>query len=440
MKECTLLHMGDIHYPDIDKDKCPVDLKDPQFPERLEGIFTKKSYSIILQELLEEVHKDEKSPIAILISGDLTTYGDMEIYQNCLSSMKKRIPGEFCKKAKPQRLFIVPGNHDIDRTLFSESSLAPKFEPIIKALKANGFPEIPFPTVKMEELSVNSSGELFIISINSCWGCGERRHYPERIKDALSKLFDYPEEKDAKEEIMKLCYENIDTPIFSDEDINKVVKSIESIDGHCLPVIITHHNLLPQRAPRVAIYTELINSGHMRERLLQLDRPIIYLHGHIHDDPIEIIRSPRYKNSCLICISAPLLMPNKRYQSPKSGFNKIRIIYEDQGTPIGCEITLFRLADAGDKVDKKTERVSFLDPAHSEPFADVNDKKILNFIPSKEIYLKDLKTEIEKNEGESFEIAEIEKRIDALSWLGLVEYTRRNEKTIEIRKVRRLIP
>ncbi len=36
---------------------------------------------------------------------------------------------------------------------------------------------------------------------------------------------------------------------------------------------------------RIAPYTEVVNGGNVRRRLTNCGKPVVYLHGHIHDDP-----------------------------------------------------------------------------------------------------------------------------------------------------------
>jgi hypothetical protein len=453
LKECTLLHIGDIHFKDIDKEERPVDLKDQQFPQKLGRILSPGICDTILKCLFKEI---EKSPQAILISGDLTSHGCMKFYKECLSFFKSRIPPRFFEKSPYQRLFIVPGNHDVDKAKFSEYSLDPKFQPMIKALKDQGFPEIPFPRIKTEELSVDSFGKVLIVAINSCMGCGEKRYLPEGIKNKLFELLEESEKEYEKveEEVRSVWYENIDTPIFMTEDIDAAVDLIQSAEETCMPVILAHHNLLPQRRPRVAMYTELINSGYMREKLLKSNRPIIYLHGHIHDNPIEIIHSSKYEKARLICISAPLLVPNKIYKKEKVGFNIIRILYGHHNIPIGCEITLYTIFN--DDVDIRKDRIPFWNLPNSKVLADEKERKILEYVPGNEIYFGELLSKLEEEgeffnvkksgghaneleqEGESSRIKELEEYINALSWLGLVEYEKRDE-CIVMRTVKRLV-
>ena len=415
MKEIDLLQIGDIHYDNIDTLERQVDNKDKQFPQKFDSFFPRKSYETIIIELMEEI---EHSPLAILISGDLSTYGEIQGYKDCLAFLKERIPPNFFRSEPFHKLFIVPGNHDIDRELFSEESFLPKFKPLHDALEEKKFPEIPISKVKIEEIN---KGNILMISINSCIGCCERRYYPDEIKNALTKLLD---EKKEDVELMELCYEKIDTPLISTEDVESVIRKIKSYgdNNKYLPIILTHHNLLPQKRPRIAMYTELINSGYVRERLLMLNRPIIYLHGHIHDDAIEIITSSKYETSKIICISAPLLFPNKIFESMKCGFNKIKIIYGSHETPIGCEITYYRMNAGIMEIDK--QRIRFWDPPNTKALIAKDEKTVLISI-GEETYLGDLKEEVNRN-GNNFSNEEIEKIVDRLSWLGLVEYSQKS--------------
>ena len=372
LKGITLLHIGDIHYDYIDKDDRPIDGKDLQFPESLDEILPEESYQVIINSFMHEI---EEAPLAILLSGDLSTRGKIESYKDCLHFLRKRIRPDYFNSAPFQKLFIVPGNHDIDRGKISEQSLYLKFKPIQEALEEKSFPEIPVPDLKTEKLCQDLACNILVISINSCIGCGERRYYPEKIRDAISKSLDCNEEDKDDEELMELCYEVIDTPVIKDEDVDKMIHCIQSYGEDLLPIILTHHNLLPQKRPRIAMYTELLNSGDIRERLLMLNRPIIYLHGHLHDDPIEIIQSPRHEKAKIICISAPLLFPNTKDETKKFGFNKIKIICGEYGIPIGCKITYHRPIEVN--VDKKEERIRFRDPPDTIALATQEEKDIL---------------------------------------------------------------
>lgn len=422
-----MLHIGDIHYKNLDKESRLVDIKDSQFPDVLNSVLPEPDYQTVIADFMCEI---EKSPAAILLSGDLSSYGNIEYYKKCLEFLKDRIPHDFFASDGVQKLFIVPGNHDIDRDQISEDSLHNKFEPIQKALREANFPEMPVNGAKFEELHTefkslpsDTSCRILMININSCIGCGERRYYPDRIKKALSELLDGNEVNDDTKFIVD--YDQIDTPAVDIQDLKNVIRRIESCNDQLLPIILTHHNLLPQKRPRVAMYTELLNSGYIRERLLMLNRPIIYLHGHLHDDPIEVIQSPKYAEAKIICISAPLLFPIVGDDTKKFGFNVIKIVVGKYGVPIGCKITHRQIKSS----NEKEERIRFWEPAKTSTLASSYEKNILRCInecKKEEIYLADLTDYINKKDGGNQSIEEIEESIDQLSWLGLLHYENRN--------------
>jgi hypothetical protein len=397
------------------------------------SVLPKPIIQTILKDLIKELNQDPKG---IFICGDLTTYGDLSVYNDCLTFLKNRILLTFFKNKSDTKIFIVPGNHDIDRNLVKESSLDPKFIPISTALSNNGFPNIPHPHIIVECYPKKSKNKILVLAVNSCLGCGEKIYYPAGIKNELSKLIDY-KKKGKKEEIFKdIRFDTLDSPLIQTEDIEKIVESIKSCNN-CLPIIITHHNLLPQRTPRIDIYTELINSGYLRNSLLELNRPILFLHGHVHDDPIEIIQSCKNKDARIICISSPLLFPSLKYTKSKIGFNKIRIVFGKYNTPIGCEVSLFRL----DKVDHwKSEviRIPLRNPQRSIVFADDESKKILRLIEN-QLYVADLIEKYKKKYNNSISNKNLTDCLDQLNWLGYIEYEP-NDASLESGNITRVIP
>ena len=96
-----------------------------------------------------------------------------------------------------------------------------------------------------------------------------------------------------------------DAPFLDVTAIEGVINHVEKNDVQ-LPIILTHHNLIPQRIPRVAIFPEMLNSGHVRDRIAAIGPPVIYIHGHIHDDPIDVISNPsNFEQVGVVSISAP---------------------------------------------------------------------------------------------------------------------------------------
>jgi hypothetical protein len=86
--------------------------------------------------------------------------------------------------------------------------------------------------------------------------------------------------------------------------------------------------------PRIAHYSEFINGGAVRTKLLNFDRPLIYLHGHLHTSPIEVVRVPDRARSAIISISAPLF---------RDGYNVIEVAFNQDAVPLGCRVIAYRL-------------------------------------------------------------------------------------------------
>jgi len=87
---------------------------------------------------------------------------------------------------------------------------------------------------------------------------------------------------------------------------------------------------------------------------MQLARPVIYLHGHIHEAVVEVINGGYLDGTAtdtsqpVVSISAPLL---------QDGYNKIEVHFDRQGKPIG-------LAVSSVEVNKATGSIA----AFREPF------------------------------------------------------------------------
>ena len=433
MRDITLLHIGDVHYKGIIKEEPTVDKKDKSFPSHLtEKVSPIGSYSVILECLIKEI---DNSTLALLMSGDLSTYGNIDSYRDCLVFLGKITKKFFCN-GSPEKLYIVPGNHDINWDLICPESELPKFEKINEVLKAENFPTISLENPLTEKIHEDrSDGSVLIFAVNSCIGCGEKRYYPEEIREILSKFYaqNKTENKEDKDEDNYFC-DILDTPMVQDQDLMHILKSIKS-NPNCLPVILTHHNLLPQKMPRLAMYTELLNSGSIRQKLLSVNKPVLYLHGHIHDDPIEIIQSPSNENARVICISAPLLFPNTVDNTAKKfGFNKIKIIFGSGSVPIGCKITFFRLVDG--EIAQKERKISFFDPSMAIALITDEEKTILNIVNEsgeKILYLGDIEKIFNKITGRISKLEEIERAVDRLGLLGLIRYDDKETYYIRLR-------
>jgi hypothetical protein len=238
---------------------------------------------------------------------------------------------------------------------------------------------------------------------------------PENIREELSEVLTALRNRDPKA-AFAIEGQQLDTPMFDNDDIEELHSQIKSLDSHIIPVVLAHHNLLPQQLLRVELYTELINSGQLRSALSSIGRPIVYCHGHIHKDPIESISDGSVRNSQLICVSAPLL---------EDGFNELKFYFSRTNAPLGLEVIGYRLDTNGTICDSSRRRIPFVNRA--------------KFLTSELECLRGCLTgdrmrfgELQKTMGSANSIgvddANLAELLHEAEWLGMLEIDNMNEK------------
>jgi hypothetical protein len=253
LKTLEIVHIGDVHFPES-KDERLADIRDSGFPP---GVAERAKLTPLRCVARKYTAVVDKQPDVLLFSGDLTSFGDAQGYRDCLTFLNQL----FNLKRLPQkRLHAVPGNHDVDRLNVDPSGkdLRRKFETFVLAWEDLGIPILAVDAVRKSSVSIPKAGAsgVTLFSLNSSLGCGEMR-YPLEIQNKLSDLLsDYAKsvgEKDA----FPLVGEILDTPAFDQDHIEEVCHTIGGMNKKNVPVVVAHHNILPQASPRVAAYTEL---------------------------------------------------------------------------------------------------------------------------------------------------------------------------------------
>ncbi len=348
MKRVQLLQIGDIHYPQA-KAETLGDLKDAGFPHALGKVVAAKPLQLVMRAIRSLC---DDGIDGILFCGDLTSTGSIENYRACAEYLDKILELSAHDKWPIGRVHVVPGNHDVNRDFCDADGedLYKKFAPLVTAWADLDIPVLCTKNARSAEIISDSNSRVVVFSLNSCLGCGERRFLPEHVRDRLRRLLDAALSQMETGRAFDLIGEQLDTPAFSIEDIDCVCDGLKRLDGRAIPVILTHHNLLPQTIPRISIYTEVINSGLVRSRLLACNKPVIYCHGHVHEYHIEIVRLPDRAAYPLVCISAPIL---------SRGFNLLTIEFGRAGAPMGCIVTPYCLQNDGSVSELKKTRVAF---------------------------------------------------------------------------------
>lgn len=329
MRVVRVVQVGDIHYSDRENFQSPVDSKDPGFPAALRDSIGTAPLQAVFRSLSHLLETGDIDLVAFM--GDFTTRGDRAALDECARYIRGLFPDPWVQDQAPHCKLII-GNHDVDRRLDPETDH--RFEDINAVLSDAGFKEASILAPCETVLSGDAPAEVRVFGINSCRGCGQLRLLGSIVEKHAGPAIRALIEAGGSGAEMDELYEQIDTPAIDEHTMSLLTTSLSHLGESIMPVICAHHNLLPQAMPRIAPYSELINGGAVRTSLLNLNRPLIYLHGHLHTSPIEVVRVPDRASSAIISISAPLF---------RDGYNVIEIAFNQEAVPLGCRVVFHRL-------------------------------------------------------------------------------------------------
>ncbi|PTV76386.1 metallophosphoesterase family protein [Agrobacterium pusense] len=354
MPTCSILQIGDIHYP-VYKNEADVDNKLDTGSMVLNGVGVNRIASAIkyIGNLSKSVHIDFAAFV-----GDFTDAGNQEEFVNSLEYFSTAF------KSLGIPAYGVPGNHDLEwpQILNKEHNKFAAFQAI--AGKYSGSIELSFDNHKAYECAAGA-GAVALYAFNSCLGCSDiwkmSRMYEVDLESHLNSL-NGPD-----------LFSRFDAPYIDQDSISSVCHDIRS-NPHVTPIILAHHNIFPQRTPRIAIFPEMLNAGYVRNELKQLGRPIVYLHGHIHDSLVESLLADDSDDGqiSIVAISAPLL---------RDGFNHVQLFTSDDNVPLGVQIDEYRFETVG-ITGPKRRKIRFYGPEKRDRLIDETGKDIISLVRS----------------------------------------------------------
>lgn len=238
----------------------------------------------------------------------------------------------------------VPGNHDINRrAIVNGQPLETKFAPLLKSWQdvfgSSNFLTVGLPTPTDLPLRPDDSTDPSVrfLPLNTCYLCGEYRAFPEEIREKVVGLLQALKETMPGDQFERLTSEQIDCPAACRDHVISLEQHIRGAKPSSVSVVIGHHPLFAQPMPRIDGYNELLNAGYLRETVLETRRNVLYLHGHIHQDPVLLVNSPLRGSHRIIHISAPALT---------DGFNLVRVYFsQETDQPLGVELVQYRFGD-----------------------------------------------------------------------------------------------
>nr|WP_319390986.1 metallophosphoesterase [uncultured Cohaesibacter sp.] len=348
MRRVHILQIGDIHYPDWQSQASEVDSKDRKFSPNITEDIRTDSFRAVLKKIRKIAQSGSLD--ALVFVGDLTTRGQSEYLEGVFRHFSLLCSdGRVGETSFP--IMLVPGNHDVNRNDALTYGSIEKFRGISKLAQKYHWNPIPLNQPVSIDVPSDDAVANFKL-INTAIGSWALQNLPGFLRDKLQnadheveavELGSFTEDEfapaspttsskhDSVSNLVDQYYSQLDTPYVSGPMLNGLIEELSSTETH--GIVVGHHNILPQKIPRISPYSEMLNAGFVRRQLLSLNKPVVYLHGHIHQDPIEIVSDPRFKNSKLVLVSAPEI---------QSGFNEILLFFTDHGDLMGIRVISHR--------------------------------------------------------------------------------------------------
>jgi hypothetical protein len=431
MSSISILHIGDMHFNDIEMEpnkKIENDLRG------VKVLSFEYSHNQQIRKNLFQVFGKRKNQ-AILLSGDFCSLGDIKAFSDCIDFLRVQFHENLYGDITKDKLFLVLGNHDVNKNSQKPDE---KFLPFTKIITEKFFPLPPIDEVRWKIIENPDIGKILLIAVNSCSNWGNPQFHPYTLTEIIASLKQKGKqsEKEFDETIIEYfdrtglpAFNILDVPFIEKKDIEEIIRLIRE-NTDCLPIIFTHHNILPKQYFQDKVFNGLINGGTIRNSLAELNRPIIFLHGHLHIDPIEVISTPTKNESKIIAISAPLLFKTTGDDFfDVFGFNEIKIIFSyGENKPIGCKIVSYRGLPGSNEIIKTIKKIPFFDPPESKRYLHDTERLILNYIyhDSKisSYYLSDFRDTIRDEHHEIKQLSDIEIHycLIRMHWLGLIDY------------------
>lgn len=420
-----ILQIGDIHFPNAMNARPVADIKRDPFSISSEAA----PQGMLIQKITQHLSHYEAGYFdAIAFMGDFTSGSPNSAEQirglvECADYLDRNVVRQLLGRHCRDRALFVPGNHDVDRTQCPSKpgERLKKFDQYQAALATHGQLHVSLDKPSRIDIGDADAG-ISLFGINTCIGCGEYLSFPDKTKTNLAnqlttllKRGSASAAKDVIDRFLDLT-ERLDAPLILQDVLNELDGALDEqahSQPHYVPVVVGHHNLLPQFQLRVAPFSELMNSGQLRSALSAKNRPICYLHGHIHADPIEVIFNQAHPDGFIVSISAP--------QYPE-GYNVVELHFDDTGAPLGVVVSPVIQDKQGNITKARPRRVSFRQGRHRVSALTDVAREIFygTFSKNQQLHISELHKLYPKHPPETIERAVLE-----LEWLELVEINNR---------------
>lgn len=351
METLRILQIGDIHLPEWQETKSDVDHKDKEFSEEISDDISLGRLRSVLRRLHDISTRSHIDCVALM--GDLTSFGEIQQIQPAIDIIDALVTGP--EGHKPL-MMTVPGNHDIDKDEAALLGKSGKFRSLVAAVENRRWLRPPTDDCLRYPLGPRAGGpSIDCLLLNTSIGSwsphllppGLAREYEtealaaapiQLAKEAVADIANTPGwTESVLRNRTEQRFRQMDTPYVSKRSLATLSDKLRDLAGGAA-IVMAHHNLLPQRVPRLLAYGEMLNAGFLRQMLHASNRNVIYLHGHLHEDPVEVISVPSTEIASrserkIVSIAAPAL---------KDGFNEITLFFGAENDVFLVRVTKYR--------------------------------------------------------------------------------------------------
>jgi 3',5'-cyclic AMP phosphodiesterase CpdA len=281
---------------------------------------------------LEGLHRDGKAPHALIISGDLTEWATPEQCKEArewVDRLSKHLQPHVLLDDEAQRILLVGGNHDVNRSQMSSGGERARHETFARSFEGYAHPHLE-KAPSDRELAVIEWLDLgitvLLLGTSELGSEVEKELEQYRLQQELAKLANADDSQE-REKARKAATEaaRIDPGLVQTQDLHRV-STYPWKEKLPVRIAVLHHPLATLPFTEVAPYTGLINAGAVKQVLMD-KRFCLALCGHMHVG--WFVEERWIKNSkgrTLRIATAPSL--GSREIPEPNGFNLIEVFRE----------------------------------------------------------------------------------------------------------------
>lgn len=346
--DVTILHLSDLHYG-----KDSAEISDTKV--LLDGAERVKVINR-LERFCRSIHP---KPDFVIVSGDITTRGDQQGFENFTEALKKCIESSAFPSAR--HIVIVPGNHDVDRNISPRSAerwdgFKKRFglKHVIPWLPNADRPDVlmrKFLDLDITKLDLIGGGDVkndgyeptslglpfvfdktkgvFIYAFNSAMISGTKIVAGKPLEEYL-KALNTTDTSAQKENLLRVFNELVsvdparieyDELDLFDQFIYAFRQKIPNDFQRAVKIAILHHHVTPFISEEVKQFEFLMNAGQFKKHLVDAGFHIV-MHGHKHV-PDMLIDSALSDEKRLIIVAGATV--GGMASGSQNGFNILRV-------------------------------------------------------------------------------------------------------------------